>query len=61
MILTNINLTPKKYAGALAWTGPPALARKLAPAGTPAQPRQPCHFAPLQEKKHQLWLLGGPP
>ena len=31
----------------LAWTGPPAPARKLALAGTPAQPR----FAPLQEKK----------
>ena len=30
-----------------AWTGPPAPARKLALAGTPAQPR----FAPLQEKK----------
>ena len=30
----------------LAWTGPPAPARKLALAGTPAQPR----FAPLQEK-----------
>ena len=29
-----------------AWTGPPALACKLALAGTPAQPR----FAPLQEK-----------
>ena len=30
----------------LAWTGPPAPARKLAVAGTPAKP----HFAPLQEK-----------
>ena len=29
-----------------AWTGPPAPARKLAQAGTPAQP----HNAPLQEK-----------
>ena len=40
----------------LAWTGPPAPARKLALAGTPAQPR----FAPLQEKKHQARILGGP-
>ena len=30
-----------------AWTGPPAPARKLTLAGTPAQP----HFAPLQEQK----------
>ena len=40
----------------LAWTGPPAPARKLALAGTPAQPR----FAPLQEKKHPARRLGGP-
>ena len=40
----------------LAWTGPPAPARKLALAGTPAQP---C-FAPLQEKNHQARRLGGP-
>ena len=40
----------------LAWTGPPALARKLALAGRPAQPR----FAPLQEKKHQARKLEGP-
>ena len=40
-----------------AWTGPPALARKLALAGTAAQPG----FAPLQEqKKHQARRLGGP-
>ena len=39
-----------------AWTGPPSLARKLALAGTPAQP---C-FAPQQEQKHQAWRLGGP-
>ena len=39
-----------------AWTGPPATARKLALAGTPAQP---C-FAPLQEKKYQAQILGGP-
>ena len=38
------------------WTGPPALAGKLALAGTPAQPR----FAPLQEKKHQARRLEGP-
>ena len=38
-----------------AWTGPPAPARKLALAGTPAQPR----FTPLQEKKHQARILGG--
>ena len=40
----------------LAWTGPPDLARKLALAGTHAQPR----LAPLQEKKHQAQKLGGP-
>ena len=39
-----------------AWTGPPAPSCKLALAGTPAQP---C-FPPLQEKKHQAWILGGP-
>ena len=39
-----------------AWAGPPAPARKLALAGTPAQPR----FAPLQEKKDQALRLGGP-
>ena len=39
-----------------AWTGPPAQARKLALAWTPAQPR----FAPLQEKKYPAWRLGGP-
>ena len=39
-----------------AWTGPLALARKIALAGSPAQPR----FAPLQEKKYQAWKLGGP-
>ena len=39
-----------------AWTGPPALAFKLALGGTPAQPR----FARLQEKKHQARILGGP-
>ena len=37
-----------------AWTGPPAPARQLALAGTPAQPR----FALLQEKKYlKLGLL----
>ena len=40
----------------MAWAGPPAPARKLAVAETPAQPR----FAPIQEKKHQAWILGGP-
>ena len=40
----------------LAWTGPPAPARKLALARAPAQP----HFDPLQEKKHQARILGGP-
>ena len=40
----------------LARTGPPALASKLALAGTPAQPRS----APLQEIKHQARRLGGP-
>ena len=39
-----------------AWTGPPAPARKLALAGTPAQP----HFTPLQEKKHQARRLEDP-
>ena len=34
----------------LAWTISPAPALKLALAGTPAQPRQPRPFAPLQEK-----------
>ena len=43
-----------------AWTGPLAPARKLALAGTPAQPRKPCCFAPLQEKKYQARRLGGP-
>ena len=38
------------------WTGAPAPTRKLALAGTPAQPR----FAPLQEKKHHARRLGGP-
>ena len=42
-IPTSINLTPKNM---LVPQGPPALACKLALAGTPAQPR----FAPLQEK-----------
>ena len=56
MTMTNINFTPQKYAVRSAWTGPKALAPKLALAGTPAQPQ----FAPLQEKKHQARRLEGP-
>ena len=50
MTPTNINLKPKKYAGAVGFDRSPAPARKLALAGTP----------PLQEKKHQARKLGGP-
>ena len=42
----------------LAWTGPPALARKLALSGTPAQPR----YAPLQvlfESGLIVWSYSG--
>ena len=46
---------PKSMLVRSAWTGPLAPARKLALAGTPAQPR----FTPLQEKKHQARILGG--
>ena len=52
----NINLKPKQLLVRSAWTGPPAPDRKLALAGTPAQPP----YAPLQEKKHQARILGGP-
>ena len=51
---------PKNMLVWSAWTGPPAQARKLALTGTPAQPRWPCRFAPLQEKKHQAQILEGP-
>ena len=51
-----LTLPQKNMLVQSAWTGPPAPARKLALAGTPAQPR----FAPLQEKKHQARILGGP-
>ena len=47
MTQTNINFTPKNMLVRSAWTSPPAPARKLSLAGTPAQPR----FAPTQEKK----------
>ena len=40
-----------------AWTGPPAPARKLALAGTLAQP----HFAPLQEKQTSGMEIRGTP
>ena len=57
MTPTNINFTPQKYAGAVGLDrspspGSPALARKLALAGTVAQPCKPRRFAPLQERKH---------
>ena len=48
--------TTKNMLVRSARTGPPAPARKLALAGTPAQPR----FAPLQEKKYPARRLGGP-
>ena len=56
MTLAKINFTSKNMLVRSAWTGPPATARKLTLVGTPAQPR----FAPIQEKKHQAWKLGGP-
>ena len=37
-----------------AWTGPPAMAHKLALAGTPAQFRLARRFTPLQEKNIRL-------
>ena len=39
MTPTNINFTPKNMLVRLGWTCPPAPTRKLALAGTPAQPR----------------------
>ena len=51
MTPTNINFTPKKYAGGVGLDRSPSPARKLPPSGTPAQPRKPRPFAPLQEKK----------
>ena len=50
MTTTKINLTPKKYAGAVGLDKSPALACKLALVGTPAQPCLPCRFDPLHEK-----------
>ena len=60
MTPTNINFTPQKYAGAVGLDRSPAPASKLTLAGTPAQPRQPCRFTPLQEKKTSGTEVGGP-
>ena len=44
----------------LAWTVPPAQGQKLPLAGTPAQPRKPCCFTPLQEKTSGMQIRGTP-
>ena len=60
MTPTNINFPQKNMLVRSARTGPPVPARKLALSGTPAQPRKPRCFTPLQEIKHQALRLGGP-